>query len=141
MYNHILVPIDLDQPESSSKAVRTAKQIAHDYGATLHFLNVVAPLGTFASTFFPEDFQNKATKTAQVNLHEFTQGADLGNVSVHHIVAHGAIYDQILLMGAEVNADLIVMASHRPELSDYLLGPNAARVVRHAPCSVMVVRE
>ena len=36
--------------------------------------------------------------------------------------------------------DLIVMASHRPELKDYLIGPNAARVVRHADCSVQVVR-
>jgi nucleotide-binding universal stress UspA family protein len=35
---------------------------------------------------------------------------------------------------------MIVMASHRPELKDYLLGPNAARVVRHAECSVLVVR-
>ena len=39
------------------------------------------------------------------------------------------------------NIDLIIMASHRPELQDYLLGPNAARVVRHANCSVLVVRD
>jgi nucleotide-binding universal stress UspA family protein len=36
---------------------------------------------------------------------------------------------------------VIVLASHRPELKDYLLGPNAARVVRHAKCSVLVVRD
>ena len=36
---------------------------------------------------------------------------------------------------------LIVMGSHHPELKDYLLGPNAAKVMRHADCSVMVVRE
>lgn len=40
-----------------------------------------------------------------------------------------------------LGADLIVMASQRPELKDYLLGPNAARVVRHAEQSVLVVRE
>ena len=33
------------------------------------------------------------------------------------------------------------MASHRPELRDYLIGPNAARVMRHADASVLVVRE
>ena len=50
-------------------------------------------------------------------------------------------YDAAILDLAEkIGADLIVMASHRPELKDYLLGPNAARVVRHAECSVMVVR-
>lgn len=33
------------------------------------------------------------------------------------------------------------MAAHRPALKDYLLGPNAARVVRHSNCSVLVVRD
>jgi nucleotide-binding universal stress UspA family protein len=37
-------------------------------------------------------------------------------------------------------ADLIVVGSHRPAMKDYLLGTNAARVVRHAHCSVLVVR-
>jgi nucleotide-binding universal stress UspA family protein len=62
-------------------------------------------------------------------------------VAARRIVAAGKIYQEILRVADEVGADLIVMGSHRPELSDYLLGPNAARVVRHADCSVMVVRE
>ncbi len=41
----------------------------------------------------------------------------------------------------EVGAERIVMASHRPELRDTLIGPNAARVMRHANASVLVVRE
>ena len=36
---------------------------------------------------------------------------------------------------------MIVMASHDPVLSDYLLGSVAARVVRHAHCSVLVARK
>ncbi len=40
-----------------------------------------------------------------------------------------------------VPADLIVMASHRPEMKDYLLGSNAGHIVLHAPCSVFVVRK
>jgi nucleotide-binding universal stress UspA family protein len=57
------------------------------------------------------------------------------------IISEGKIYQEILRAADAVKADLIVMGSHRPELSDFLLGPNAARVVRHARCSVMVVRE
>jgi nucleotide-binding universal stress UspA family protein len=41
----------------------------------------------------------------------------------------------------KLGCDAIVMAAHRPELRDYLLGPNAARVVRHANQSVLVVRD
>ena len=62
-------------------------------------------------------------------------------VEIQQIVANGTVYEEVLSKAGEIGADLIVMASHRPELQDYLLGPNAARVVRHAPISVMVVRE
>ena len=37
-------------------------------------------------------------------------------------------------------ADCIVIGSHKPGLIDYLLGSTAARVVRHAPCAVHVLR-
>ncbi len=56
-------------------------------------------------------------------------------------MAHGTIYQEILSAARKIEVDLIVMASHRPALEDYLLGPNAARVVRHADCSVLVVRD
>jgi nucleotide-binding universal stress UspA family protein len=56
-------------------------------------------------------------------------------------VAHGSIYDEILRLADKLGCDAIVMAAHRPELRDYLLGPNASRVVRHAKQSVLVVRD
>ena len=55
-------------------------------------------------------------------------------------MATGTAYEEILTTARSFGADLIVMASHRPELKDYLLGPNAARVVRHSDVSVLVVR-
>ena len=62
------------------------------------------------------------------------------DVSVQHIVGEGSVYEVILKIAGDIDADLILMASHRPELQDYLLGPNASRVVRHATCSVLVHR-
>ena len=50
------------------------------------------------------------------------------------------IYSEIVELAKEMDADLVVMVSHRPELKDFLLGPNAARVVRHAECPVLVIR-
>jgi nucleotide-binding universal stress UspA family protein len=141
MYDDIILPIDLGHPEASRKALSTASQIAKDYDAILHLLTVVPPLDSFTSTFFPKGFTHDATEAAQKALHDFTDGAGLDGVNVHHVVSHGAIYDQILNMADKVSASLIVMASHRPELKDYLLGPNAAKVVRHAKCSVMIVRD
>ncbi len=57
------------------------------------------------------------------------------------IIAEGKIYREILNAAQAIEADLIVIGSHHPERKDYMLGPNAARVVRHVDCSVMVVRE
>jgi len=56
--------------------------------------------------------------------------------------SHGAsIYAEILGAAEAAEADLVVVGSHRPAMKDYLLGTNAARVVRHARCSVLVARE
>jgi len=59
---------------------------------------------------------------------------------VQVIVRTGHSYNTILEVAKEKNADLIIIASHRPGLQDYFLGSTAAKVVRHANCSVLVVR-
>ena len=74
-------------------------------------------------------------------LHDFVQAEIPKSVKVQHIVGHGTIYEEILRAANELGCDVIILASHRPELKDYLLGPNAARVARHAACSVMIVRD
>ncbi len=62
------------------------------------------------------------------------------DVKHRHIVGHGSIYREILRYADLVKADLIVLSAKRPSPEDYLIGPNAARVVRHASISVLVVR-
>jgi len=56
------------------------------------------------------------------------------------VLGEGSVYDVILKIADKIKADLVVMASDSPEHHHYLLGPNASRVVRHAKCSVLVVR-
>ena len=46
----------------------------------------------------------------------------------------------IVDVAKDIHADCIVIGSHKPGLIDYLLGSTAARVVRHAPCAVHVLR-
>ena len=53
----------------------------------------------------------------------------------------GGVYHELLRDATEWRADLIVVGSHRPVMSDYLLGSNAKTIVRHAQCSVLVVRD
>ena len=56
------------------------------------------------------------------------------------LVRTGHSYKTILEVAKEKDVDLIIIASHRPGLQDYFLGSTAAKVVRHADCSVLVVR-
>jgi nucleotide-binding universal stress UspA family protein len=142
MYRNILLPVDLSDKHSWRKALPTALALSETFQATLHVMTVVPEFGLpMVGQFFPEGYEAKLHQQVAKQLKDFVveQVADHGNVKL--VVAAGKIYQQILNAAKRVEADLIVMGSHRPELSDYLLGPNAARVVRHAGCSVMVVRE
>ena len=91
------------------------------------------------SGVFPDDFQEKAQTDIEDKLAVFCDEHIASKIGAHSVVRVGNVYEEILKLADEISCDLIVMASHRPELKDYLLGPNAARVVRHANCSVLVV--
>lgn len=140
MYRHILLPIDLGDEASSRKALEVATGLADKFQATLHVMTVVPDFGmSIVGGFFPKQHEQEMLAAAQERLHAFT-AARLPGRAVQHIIAHGTVYQEILRTAKQVGADLIVITSHRPGLEDYLLGPNAARVVRHASCSVLVVR-
>jgi len=141
MFKEILLPLDLNNAASQEKAVGTAVGLARTYNSHLHVMTIVPSFGEgFVTSFFPADYQEKAVAATNERLHAFTRERIPEGVPVQHVVACGTIYEEILGFAKKHRIDLIVMASHRPELSDYLLGPNAARVTRHADCSVMVVR-
>jgi len=131
MYANILCPVDLSDEHSWDKALPTAV-----------VMTVVPSFGLpMVGQFFPEGFEARMRAEAARHLEEFCAAHLPADLAAKRIVAEGKIYQEILRTAGAIKADLIVMGSHRPELSDYLLGPNAALVVRHAPCSVMVVRE
>lgn len=141
MFKHILLPIDLSEAASQDKAVDVAVELARSFGSRLHVMTIVPHFGEgFVSSFFPTDYQDKAVTAAKEHLHAFVRERIPDGIPVRHVVTSGTIYEEILAFAKGHSVDLIIMASHRPELSDYLLGPNAARVTRHAACSVMVVR-
>jgi nucleotide-binding universal stress UspA family protein len=142
MYKDILVPVDLDDENSWKASLSRAVEFAQAFGSRLHVLTVVPDFGaTMVAQYFPQDYEQKIVQEARQRLHTFTKDHVPDGVEVQHLVGHGRVYDEILRMADEADCDLICMASHRPELRDYLLGPNAARVVRHATRSVLVVRD
>jgi nucleotide-binding universal stress UspA family protein len=116
--------------------------MARRYDAELTVMTVIPDFGmSIVGSFFEEGFAARAMADVAAKLEAFCTDNMPTDLRRHQRVAQGSIYDAILRTADEIGCDCIVMGSHRPELKDYLLGPNAARVVRHAPCSVMVVRD
>lgn len=141
MYKKILLAIDLGDEESLLPLLKEAEALASSHGAELHVLTVV-PSYTMplVGSFFPPDYEKNAMAAAREALIKFLDdNAEVPGAMKGH-VAHGTIYDEIMKAADKFGCDLIMLAAHRPALRDYLLGPNAARVVRHANQSVFVVR-
>ena len=141
MYKDILVPIDLNHKSSWKSSIPLAVEFCRAFGARLHIMTVVPDFGmAIVGNYFPKGFEAKHRKEIDRKLHELVRKQVPKDVAVQHIVAEGTAYKEILAMSEQVSADLILMASHRPELKDYLLGPNAEKVVRHSKRSVLVAR-
>lgn len=139
MYKQILLSVDLEDDNSWTKALPVALEHARNFGSRLHVITVVPEFG-MVRQFFPDNYEHDVKESVKARLREFTDDKVPDDVPVRHIIAHGTIYREINKAAEQVNADLIIVASHRPDLGDYLLGPNAARVVRHSKRSVLVVR-
>jgi nucleotide-binding universal stress UspA family protein len=139
----ILCAVDIGHPEHEKLLLQRAAQLAGLDEAELDIVTVIPGFGTsFVGSYFPEGAEAKMLADANTALHALvtdTLGSDL-DTKVRHIVAEGTVYMEILRIAEEVNATLIVIGSHRPDLKDFLLGPNADRISRHASCSVYIVR-
>jgi len=141
MFKTILLPVDLSEASSWERALPAALLHAKSGGGRLNVMTVVPDYGKGAvGTYFPADFIDRAISGAKDHLQALLSAQVPKDVPVRTIVRTGTIYHEIIDVAKEIGADLIVMASHRPALRDYLLGPNAERVMRHANCSVLVVR-
>ena len=140
MFRTVLLAVDLSQESSWAKALPAALR-SLDEGGALHVVTVAPDLGpSMVGMYFTPGYEKKLLHDLGERLSAWTAANAPDGVEVHPHVLHGSIYGQIVEAAARLGADLIVMASHRPEIADYLIGPNAQKVVSHAACSVMVVR-
>lgn len=142
MFKDILIAVDLGQEASWRKALPFAVEMARNFSANLHVLTVVPDSGFhYVSQYFPAGYEEKMIKQANATLHDFVGKHVPAGIKVQHVVTHGSIYREIVDAVEEIGADAVIMASHTPDLTDVLIGPNAERVLRHVKCSVFVIRE
>lgn len=141
MYKDILFPVDITEEGSWDESLPVVLEYAKAFGATIHVVTVISDGSmSLVQQYFPKGSVQKLVEETNKSLHEFVQTYIPDDLKVQHIVAKGSVYECIIKTAEQIDADLIVMSAHRPELRDYLLGPNSAKVVRHSNRSVLVVR-
>ena len=141
---NIVALVDLEDESSWRKPLATAIKYARHTGAQLHILNIV-PDSMFKMTLVAqpirEDYESKLIDYARQRLATLIKEHGVDDVQLDPVVRFGSVYKEALRFACDIEADLIVMGSHKPGVKDYLLGSNAAQIVGHAMCSVWVVRE
>ena len=136
MYKTILVPIDMAHVEKGKAMIDIAiEQRGEDTQIIL--LNVVEELPAWVASQLPGGVLDESRQSA---LEELNTIANAANINVDVEVRAGHPYKTILEVADKSGAELIIVASHQPGLEDYFLGSTAAKIVRHAKCSVLVVR-
>jgi nucleotide-binding universal stress UspA family protein len=139
-FTTILVPIDLEHGEHIDDALRLSAEIAEAHGADVHLLSIIEAAPVVVSQHLPEGYEHMAAKSVERDLAPLVARMGPAAERVTTCVRFGGVYQEILAYAKKIGADLILIGSHKPNIADYLLGSNAARVVRHAECSVFVVR-
>jgi nucleotide-binding universal stress UspA family protein len=141
---NILVPYDFS--EHSEQALTWALGFAEHWGAKVTLFNVVPLLARapYPDGMFVPDFPRMEAEMvagAEQQLRNLAAAKGSPAVKVEGKAVVGDPVWEICQEAGREHADLIVMGSHgRTGLSHVLLGSVAERVLRHAPCPVLVAR-
>ena len=135
MYNTIIVPTDFSNEESTIQSLQKAEKLS-DTGRII-LLHVLDAIPSYALVGVPTEIIQELVPKTRDSLKELVF---LSKVKAETEVRTGGSYREIIESAKEHKAELILINSHQPGLQDYLLGSTAGKVVRHAPCSVLVNR-
>jgi len=141
MFQKILVPVDLADPEFVKPALATAVELAKASGGAVRLVNVIPMTPVMLAEYVPPDFDVQQRGSAEEALAIVARESGLDADKVSSVVRQGGIYHEVLEEAKTFGCDIIVMSSHRPAMKTYFLGSNAGHMVRYAKCSVLVVRK
>lgn len=140
MFKTILVPVDLGEIGAAQPALDKAIELAAASDGSIRLIYVRAIVPVTYMEFMPPAFDQVQQDEAEKRLAKLAAGVKLPAERVSAVVRLGSVYNEVLDEAEKTGSDLIVIGSHRPSMATYLLGSNAATIVRHARCSVLVVR-
>ncbi|MFD1156887.1 universal stress protein [Roseovarius aestuarii] len=137
MATKILLPIDHTDEKSWKLALPMALDQAKFYGADLHVVSVIPEIIKLPN--LPENYGAGARDHVRGAIQQILD--DNGGTGLEVHIEEGSVYREVLKLAHKDSFDMIVMASSKGSFPNYEIGPNLARVVRNAHCTVVVVRE
>ena len=141
MFRKILLPIDVAEPEVANEAVAAATALAGAFDSELRLVHVASPvLVASPMAVIPQAVYDAIGVYEQSELERLAKAINRPPGTLSVAVRVGAIYPELLSEAGEWGADLVVVGAHKRSMATYLLGSTAAAIVRHAACTVMVVR-
>ena len=140
MFKKILVPVDPNEMEFAKPAVAAAADLAAQGDGEVLLVGVMPVMNGYVSEFLPADFEAGFEKETEARIRTLGTEAGLKDGRFSVKLRSGSVYHEVIDEAKDSDVDVIVVTSHRPQMSTYLLGSNAAKIVRHAPCSVLVLR-
>ena len=138
MFAEIVIPVDVTQIAAARRAIAVAKANVKNDGHIL-LLHAIAPIPSTYEDYLNEKIDSGFVSTAKKVLAELKESEQLPpstTIRIDHGKPHRIILDCI----KDADNQAIVMSSHNPKLSDIVMGSVAAHVVKHAICSVFVIR-
>ncbi|QAX30670.1 universal stress protein [Leisingera sp. NJS204] len=137
MATKILLTLDHNDDRSWKKALPLALEQAKFYGAELHAVSVIPEIIQLPN--LPANYGAGAKDHVRKAVQAILDNDSASDVPVH--IEEGSVYREILKLAHKEGFDMIVMASAKGDFPNYEIGPNLARVVRNAHCTVLVVRD
>ena len=140
---HFLVPIDFS--EYADQALAYAIRLASTLDAQLTLLHVMQPLpmaGVDMGVTLPATYLQEVEAEVQRSMEAALARVTAAGLTGEQVVLYGVPFQEIIGTAKARQVDLIIMGTHgRTGLLHVLLGSVAEKVVRLAPCSVLVVRQ
>lgn len=135
LYRNILIPVALDHHPDPSEAIAVAERLLAA-GGRITLVAVVEDLPSYVAEYAKVQPVDHIKEGLRRRLKEIARGHPYLGAAILSGKPGVAIPD----LAEQSEADLIIIHSHRPGVEDYFLGATASRVVRRAPCAVMVLR-
>ncbi|MGB5868504.1 MAG: universal stress protein [Arcobacteraceae bacterium] len=142
MFKNILVPIHLDYKANHKKLFLGAQEVLldeKDSKMTLLYVNENRAHGSVYNHLDGKKETNSDNE-ALTKLKEIAKNFELPEDRVSFRIKEGTVHTEILEEAKKIDADAIVMMATRPGLGSYFISSTAERVIRHAKCSVFVIR-